>query len=164
MVDKRLVGRKLAQIDTYLNQIKEFSKISLVRYKKDWKTERIVERTLQILIEVCIDIANHIISDKRMRLPTGYADTFKVLAENKVIDKKLFERLERMAKFRNVVVHQYETIDPTIVVSILHRNLGDLENIKRSLSNTCRHKKKENKPYSCKKERIKSTKEVHFIG
>jgi len=133
LVDKRLVGRKLAQIDTYLNQIKEFSKISLSRYKTDWKTERIVERTLQILIEVCIDIANHIISDKGMRLPTGYADTFKVLAENKVIGKKLSEELEEMAKFRNVVVHQYETIDPAIVVSILHRNLGDLEKYKKAI-------------------------------
>ena len=133
MVDKRLVGRKLAQIDTYLNQIKEFSKISLSRYKTDWKTERIVERTLQILIEVCIDIANHIISDKGMRLPTGYADTFKILAENKVIGKRLFEKLEKLAKFRNVVVHQYEAIDPTIVVSILHRNLGDLEKYKKAI-------------------------------
>ena len=133
MVDKRLVGRKLAQIDTYLNQIREFSKISLSRYKTDWKTERIVERTLQILVEVCIDIANHIISDKEMRLPTGYADTFKVLEENKVIGKKLCERLEKMAKFRNVVVHQYETIDPAIVVSILHRNLGDLEKYKKAI-------------------------------
>ena len=133
MVDKRLVGRKLAQIDTYLNQIREFSKISLSRYKTDWKTERIVERTLQILVEVCIDIANHIISDKEMRLPTGYADTFKVLEENKVIGKKLCERLEKMAKFRNVVVHQYETIDPTIVVSILHRNLGDLERYRKAI-------------------------------
>ena len=133
LVDKRLVGRKLSQIDTYLNQINEFSKISLSRYKTDWKTERIVERTLQILIEVCIDIANHIISDKGMRLPTGYADTFKVLAENKVIGKKLSEELEKMAKFRNVVVHQYETIDPTIVVSILHRNLGDLEKYKKAI-------------------------------
>lgn len=131
MVDKRLIGRKLAQIDTYLKQIREYSKISLVQYKKEWKLQRVVERTLQILIEVCLDIANHIISDKGMRLPTGYADTFKVLAENKVINKNLFKTLEMMAKFRNVVVHQYETIDPTIVVSILHRNLGDLERYKK---------------------------------
>lgn len=38
-----------------------------------------------------------------------------------------------MAKFRNVVAHQYETIDPTIVVSILHRNLHDFEKYKKSI-------------------------------
>lgn len=131
LVDEQLIGRKLAQIDIYLNQMKEYSKISLVQYKKEWKIQRIVERTLQILIEVCLDIANHIISDKEMRLPTGYADTFKVLSENQVIGKKLSEALERMAKFRSVVVHQYETIDPAIVVSILHRKMGDFEEFKR---------------------------------
>ena len=133
MVDKLLIGRKLAQIDTYLNQVKDYSKISVVQYKTDWKTQRIVERTLHILIEVCLDIANHLISDEEMRLPTGYADTFKVLLENKVITRTLFESLERMAKFRNVVVHQYETIDPAIVISILHRNLGDFEKYKRAI-------------------------------
>ena len=133
LVDKLLVGRKLAQIDTYLNQIGSFSKISLIQYKKNWKTQRIVERTLHILIEVCIDIANHIISDQGIRVPTGYADTFKVLMEHQVIGKKLCGTLEKMAKFRNVVVHQYETIDPTIVVSILHRNLDDFEKYKNAI-------------------------------
>jgi uncharacterized protein YutE (UPF0331/DUF86 family) len=133
LVDKLLVGRKLAQIDTYLKQIGDFSSISLSQYKTDWKTQRIVERTLHILIEVCIDIANHIISDQEMRLPTGYADTFKVLMENKVMGKNLCRTLEKMAKFRNIVVHQYEAIDPTIVVSILHRNLRDFEKYKKAI-------------------------------
>jgi uncharacterized protein YutE (UPF0331/DUF86 family) len=50
-----------------------------------------------------------------------------------VIGKRLFEPLEKMAKFRNVVVHQYETIDPSIVVSILHKNLADLEKYKKTI-------------------------------
>ena len=134
MVDSSLIGRKISQMETYLGQVKEFSEISLAGYKKDWKTQRIVERTLQILIELCIDIANHIISDGKIRMPGGYADTFKVLMENKVIDRKLWPRLEKMAKFRNVVVHPYEQIDPAIVVSILHRNLSDFEKYKKSIT------------------------------
>lgn len=92
-----------------------------------------MERTLQILIEVCIDIANHIISDQGMRVPVGYADTFQVLMENRVISRKLFETMEKMAKFRNVVVHQYEKIDPVIVVSILYKNLGDFKKYKGAI-------------------------------
>ena len=133
LVDKLLIGRKFTQIDTYLKQIGDFSRISLTQYKNNWKTQRIVERTLHILIEVCIDIANHIISDQEMRLPTGYPDTFKVLMENKVIGKTLCRTLEKMAKFRNIVVHQYEAIDPTIVVSILHRNLQDFNKYKKAI-------------------------------
>jgi uncharacterized protein YutE (UPF0331/DUF86 family) len=133
LVDKLLIGRKIAQIDTYLGQIREFSKISVGAYKKNWKTQRIVERTLQILIEVCIDIANHIISDEGMRLPGGYADTFEVLMENGIIDKRLFPTMMKMTKFRNVIVHQYEKIDPAIVVSTLHRHLSDFERYKKAI-------------------------------
>ena len=133
MVDKLLVGRKLAEIEVYINQINEYSSVSVATYDNNWKTQRIVERTLQMLIEICIDVANHLISDKNMRLPTGYADTFKVLMENKVISKELCKTMEKMAKFRNVIVHQYEKIDPVIVVSILHKNLGDFEKYKKAI-------------------------------
>jgi uncharacterized protein YutE (UPF0331/DUF86 family) len=133
LVDKLLIGRKLTQLDTYLAQIREFSKISIAAYKSDWKMQRIVERTLQMLIELCIDIANHIISDEGLRLPSGYADTFTVLMEEKVINRKLLKTMDKMAKFRNVVVHQYEKIDPAIVVSILHNNLKDFESYKKAI-------------------------------
>lgn len=133
MVDKLLIGRKLAEMETYLSQIKGFSKVSVAEYKKNWKTQRIVERTLQIMIELCIDIANHLVSDKGMRLPDSYADTFKVLMEEKIIGKDLFKIMEKMAKFRNIIVHQYEKIDPAIVVSILHKNLDDFERYKKAI-------------------------------
>lgn len=133
VVDKNQILRKLTELETHLKEIKEFSTISVETYKEDWKTQRIVERTLQIMIELCIDIAEHIISDDHMRLPTTYSDTFKVLVENHVIDQSLFNIMEKMAKFRNVVVHQYENIDVTIVVSILGKSLKDFVEYKDAI-------------------------------
>lgn len=120
-----MVLRKLSAIDEYLQQIQEFSGVSVDEYKSDWKSQRIVERTLQMLIEKCADIANHIISDRNMRIPTSYSDTFRVLLENNVIDENLFAVMEKMAKFRNIVVHQYEEVDAEIVIIILRKHLGD---------------------------------------
>ena len=57
MVDSAVVQRKLSQLDTYLKQIREFSSVTLKEYEGDWKVQRIVERTLQIMIETCVDIA-----------------------------------------------------------------------------------------------------------
>ena len=56
MVDKILILRKLAELDQYLRQVKEYVGISVERYESDWKTQRIVERTLQMMIETCVDI------------------------------------------------------------------------------------------------------------
>ncbi|MBE7445823.1 MAG: DUF86 domain-containing protein [Planctomycetia bacterium] len=62
MVDKPLILRKLTELDEYLKQVGEFSSVTLEEYSRDWKVRRIVERTLQMMIETCADIANHIMS------------------------------------------------------------------------------------------------------
>lgn len=78
-----------------------------------------------MMIETCADIANHIISDKGYRTPKSYVDIFKVLNENNIINKDLFEIMAKMAKFRNIVVHQYDKLDETIVIGILKRHISD---------------------------------------
>lgn len=130
MVDKSIVLRKIAGLDTYHHQLKTFSDITIDDYKSNWKTQRIVERTLQIMIEICVDIATHIISDGGMRVPTSYSDTFKVLFEHNIINSELFTIMEKMAKFRNVVVHQYEEVNAEIVMLILNKHLDDFERFK----------------------------------
>ncbi|NOY65259.1 MAG: DUF86 domain-containing protein [Nitrospirae bacterium] len=133
MVDRLLIGRKIAELERYLEQISEYKDISVKKYRKDWKIQRIIERTLHLMIELCIDIANHIISDRNLRMPTSYADTFRVLVEEGIIRTSLFKRLEKMAKFRNIIVHQYEQVEPEIVVSILKKNLKDFEEYKKAV-------------------------------
>jgi uncharacterized protein YutE (UPF0331/DUF86 family) len=125
LVDKSLIMRKLAQLEEYLQQIKGYSSVSIDGYRQDWKTQRIVERTLQIMLEICSDIAGHVIADRRLRVPASYADTFKVLLENELIGPDLYQVMENMAKFRNIIVHHYDKIDETIVVGILRRHLDD---------------------------------------
>ena len=51
MVDKPLILRKLTELDEYLKQMGEFSSVTLEEYSRDWKVQRIVERTLQMMIE-----------------------------------------------------------------------------------------------------------------
>ena len=91
MVDKTLILRKLSELDEYCKQIKEYDKITVVQYSGDWKIERIIERTLQMMIETCVDIASHIIADKGYRVPKSYSDTFKVLYDEKIVKTAPFE-------------------------------------------------------------------------
>ena len=125
MVDETLILRKLSELDEYNKQINEYEKITVAQYSDDWKIPRIIERTLQMMIETCVDIASHIIADKGYRVPKSYSDTFKVLHEEKIVSSKLFNSLEKMAKFRNIVVHHYDKVDAKIVVGILKKDLKD---------------------------------------
>lgn len=135
MVDKALVLRKLSELEEYLNQIREYSNITVSDYSKGWKTQRIVERTLQMVIETCVDIAGHIISDQGYRIPKSYADAFRVLHEENILDTKLFDTMEKIAKFRNIVVHHYDKVDPEIVVTILRKHLDDFLSYKDAIIN-----------------------------
>jgi len=130
MVDRTLILRKLSMLEEYLKQIAEYRSISTEQYANDWKSQRIIERTLQMMVETCIDIAGHIISDMKYRIPTSYADSFSVLAENRIVDNNLSQSLVKMAKFRNVVVHDYDRVDAEIVIGILRRNLDDFKKYK----------------------------------
>ncbi len=133
MVDKTLILRKIAGMSEYLDQLMEFSDITVESYSSEWKTQRIIERTLQMMIEVCADIAGHIISDSGYRIPKTYSDAFKILGEHGILDETLSHKMEQMAKFRNIVVHQYDEIDASIVVDILQKHLSDFNDYKDAI-------------------------------
>ena len=133
MVDKTLILRKLSDVSEYLDQLVEFSEITVEVYSSDWKIQRIVERTLQMMMEVCADIASHIISDSNYRIPKTYADAFRILWEQGILDESLSNKMEQMAKFRNIVVHQYDKVDATIVVGILQEHLSDFDDYKDAI-------------------------------
>jgi uncharacterized protein YutE (UPF0331/DUF86 family) len=133
MVDEKLILRKLSDLSDLRDQIDEYRSISSGRYAADWKVQRIVERTLQMMIEICLDIANHIISDRRYRRPVGYSDHFTVLRENGILNARLALRMAKMAKFRNLIVHNYDKINVAVVVGILKRNLSDFDTFKAAI-------------------------------
>jgi uncharacterized protein YutE (UPF0331/DUF86 family) len=133
MVDETLILRKLSELDEYYRQITDYDKITVKQYTDDWKIQRIIERTLQMMIETCVDIAGHIISDKGYRVPNSYSDTFKVLYDENIVSGRLFNALEKMAKFRNIVVHHYDKVDAEIVVGILKKDLKDFKHYKNAI-------------------------------
>jgi uncharacterized protein YutE (UPF0331/DUF86 family) len=86
-----------------------------------------------MMIETCLDVSGHIISDERLKVPKTYADMFRILVENKILKKAQLEALEKMAQFRNIIVHDDQKIDAGIVIGILQKNLHDFERFKEAI-------------------------------
>jgi uncharacterized protein YutE (UPF0331/DUF86 family) len=126
VVDRDLILRKLADLDLYLRQVSEYGGIAPEAYRADWKVQRIVERTLQMAIEVCVDVANHVIADRGLRVPATYAEAFDVLAEAGLLPGPERDAMVQMVGFRNVIVHEYARVEADIVVRILREHLADL--------------------------------------
>jgi len=127
MVDRILIERILTDIRSHVQDLTDASDITLESYRTEKRTRRFVERTLHILIEACIDVAQHIITDEKLREPESYRDTFAILAENGILRPGDLESFENMASFRNLLVHYYESVDDEIVYGIFKQNLSDFD-------------------------------------
>ena len=81
-----------------------------------------------VAIESAIDICNHLISKNGYRAPEGYSDVFTVLKEQGALSKTLVDdKLIKMARFRNRLVHQYWQVDSEYLYEILQSHLDDFK-------------------------------------
>jgi uncharacterized protein YutE (UPF0331/DUF86 family) len=82
---------------------------------------------LQIAIESCINIGNHIISSENFRSPKDYRDIFTVLSEQGIFPDDFAITLRQMTGLRNRLVHLYWEVDDELIYSYLQHNLGDFD-------------------------------------
>ncbi len=127
MVDRDVINRIFTNLDEYLRDLEELKKNSTLQdFIANKVTRRYAERTLQLAVEACLDLAQHIISYQGFREPLDNKDCFQVLYEEGIINQSLAGRLKKMAQFRNVVVHDYLKINPEIVFAIIQKDLGNI--------------------------------------
>ena len=126
-----VIQNKLARIEAYLTKLQEIIPDGFKEFEKDWRTQMIAERGLQILIEIIIDVANRLIAINNWGPTTSSADSIILLVLKKVISSE--EPYLKMIKFRNFIVHDYDRVDNAIVYLILTENLGDIRKFREEV-------------------------------
>jgi len=96
-------------------------------YRENIRLKKAVERSLQVSVEICLDVGRRLIALEGFRYPDDNQDVFRVLAEEGVVPRDFLDALQEMARFRNLIVHDYARIDDTRVYGILKKRLGDLD-------------------------------------
>jgi len=124
MTDADLVAKKLGEIETYVRELRKLADPAALR--SDVKEQRFVLHTLQLAIQAAIDAASHVVSDERLGEPERYREHFALLATAGWVPGELGASLEEMAGFRNVLVHEYASVDLEIVRNVLETRLDDL--------------------------------------
>ena len=71
----------------------------------------IVERNLEIAAQCCIDISHRIISIERAQKPRDYYEAIIRMGELEVLPFEFARKLAPIAGFRNIMVHEYLSID-----------------------------------------------------
>jgi uncharacterized protein YutE (UPF0331/DUF86 family) len=83
-----------------------------------------------------MSICAHLAARLARKTTDSYAQCFEILAASKLIPQELADRLRRMARFRNLLVHGYGQVDDSRVWDILQQNLEDLDAFLSEINNT----------------------------
>lgn len=127
MIENNVILNKIETIERCINRINTVYENNPDNLK-DYTKQDSIMLNIQRACEASIDLAMHIISIKRLGIPQNSRDAFEVLNNNKIIDDKLCGNLKAMVGFRNIVVHDYQSINIKVVQSIISNNLNDFYN------------------------------------
>ena len=128
MIRIDLIKRKISLIQAELARLKEFAGLSFDEIAKDFVKQAAVERFLERVVNRAVDINNHLINELAKRdtkTPVRYRETFLVLADMGVYSQDFAEQIAKSAGTRNMLVHEYDEIDPEQVYHSIDDCLRD---------------------------------------
>ena len=106
-------------------------------FREDFDMQDVAVLNVLRACEISIDLANMLIRQQHLGVPTESRDSFTILQRGRLIEPALSEKLQRMIGFRNVAVHQYRELDPDIVISVIDQDLDDLLAFAEIVHQTC---------------------------
>lgn len=124
--DPDVVARLASEIREAASVLDELAAVDREEFLADHHRVASAKYHLLVVIEGCLDLANHVISANGYRMPEDYADTFEVLADEDVLDPGFAEELARMAQFRNRLVHVYWDVDDELVHDYIRERREDV--------------------------------------
>lgn len=128
------INIRLERLEGYLKLLKEYKGISKDELINDAKKRGAAERYLQLAAEVCIDIAEILISANGLRTPEDARDAIDILGQEGIIDDEFAFGFDKIAGFRNILVHDYLKIDYEIVADKINNRLDDFETFAKQIA------------------------------
>lgn len=132
-IDPIRVRELLGNITDALRRLRELGQLPEAEFLGDYRNTESAKYLLIVATEAAIDLCNHIVARQGGRAPGDYADCFAILVELNVITLDLADRLKRMARFRNLIVHLYWQVDNRRVYRIIQDDLGDLDMLRQQV-------------------------------
>jgi uncharacterized protein YutE (UPF0331/DUF86 family) len=124
-MDREVVEQKLESLRRCLRRIETKCPMDAAMLVSDMDIQDIVTLNLSRAVQISVDIGAHLIAGMEVPPPDTMGQTFDLLAQQGVLNNKLASSLKKAVGFRNIAVHNYESINWNIVHSIVKYHLTD---------------------------------------
>lgn len=133
MFDTHRIHTRIEEIRNRLRILnRDFKPLTEEKIIADENLYAAAERHLEVAIQCCIDISTHIIA--RLGLPRpkeSNTEVFVILSQEKIIPGEFAEKLAAMAGFRNILTHEYLSIQRHKTYLNIQNNLDDFAQFAR---------------------------------
>lgn len=121
-----VILNKITTIERCVNRIHEVYEGNPENLNDFTKQDSII-LNIQRACEASIDLAMHIVSERKLGVPKASREGFKLLQEAHIIDSSLAKTLMNMVGFRNIAVHDYQALKIDILEAILDKHIDDFK-------------------------------------
>ncbi len=136
---------KIVASKKYLALLQKFLKETKSISPSDLDSQVKAERIFEILSQVLLDLCTHIVSNTAQSIPQSYSDCMYALAGVGVISKELADKSANMVKMRNIIAHQYNNINYSLLLAGLRELERDFPIFQAEILNWINLKEKEQK-------------------
>lgn len=116
---------KISKLKGYLKILEKKKGISKEEIHQDEILRGAVERYLYLAADTAISIAEMVIVRKGLRVSSTYSESIDILGEAGILPNKFAFEFARMAGFRNILAHEYENTDYSIIVDAINNKIAD---------------------------------------
>jgi uncharacterized protein YutE (UPF0331/DUF86 family) len=121
------IERRLDELSERLTRLKPLANRDRSEFDQDPYLRDIVERNLEVASQCVIDICHRLISLEKGRKPGDYYEAILLMGELNILPSEFARHLAPIAGFRNILVHQYVSVNWDIV----YRNLKQIDDLKK---------------------------------
>ncbi len=133
-MDWTLIQQKLESLRRSIQRVKEKCPKNAAALASDYDAQDILSLNLTRAVQMCVDIGTHLIARSEFPPPATMGKTFDILCESRIITDDLAARMKKAVGFRNLAVHNYESINWEIVFAIATAHLQDFEEFAKSVA------------------------------
>ena len=132
MVDDVLIN-KAASIERCVARAREEYQTDPAGFAENHSRQDAAILNIQRACEAALDMGQHLIRREQLGVPQSARDVFALLAQAGWIEAALADSLKRMVGFRNIAVHDYQSLQLPITVNIITRHLDEFLRYSASL-------------------------------
>jgi uncharacterized protein YutE (UPF0331/DUF86 family) len=133
-MDETVILVKLDSLRRCIERIRSKTPESATALLDDYDLQDIICVNLERAVQICVDIAAHILADKNQPAPDSMGESFAQLQAQGIIPEALAVHLAKSVGFRNIAVHAYHSISWEIVFSIITERLTDFSDFARHVA------------------------------